>query len=220
MRSTTNQLLRWGRASLIGCLLIAICPLLHAVPQSNPASKPQSGTNAPDKTAPTGGVAHDDSYVIGASDVLAINVWKEPDVSRVIPVRSDGRISLPLAGELQAAGQTPKQLEQEIGKRLASYISEPEVTVIVQESKSRRINILGMVTKPGSYLMSNSMTVLDAIAMAGGFKDFAKQKNIYVLRQGANGTQSRLPFNYKDVIKGKNTNQNVQLEPGDTVVVP
>jgi len=158
--------------------------------------------------------------VIGASDVLAINVWKEPDVSRVIPVRSDGRISLPLAGELQAAGETPKQLEQEISKRLASYISEPEVTVIVQESKSRRINILGMVAKPGSYLLANSMTVLDAIAIAGGFKDFAKQKNIYVLRQGSNGAQTRLPFNYKDVIKGKNTNQNVQLEPGDTVVVP
>jgi polysaccharide export outer membrane protein len=192
------------------------------VPQSNATSKPQSGAQAStaDKAAPAGGVAHDDSYVIGASDVLAINVWKEPDVSRVIPVRSDGRISLPLAGELQAAGETPKQLEQEIGKRLASYISEPEVTVIVQESKSRRINILGMVTKPGSYLVSNSMTVLDAIAMAGGFKDFAKQKNIYVLRQGANGAQARLPFNYKDVIKGKNTNQNVQLEPGDTVVVP
>lgn len=223
MKSVGNQLLRWGIRSLTGCLLFAICPLMQgAVPQSNAASKPQSGASAgsTEKSAPSGGVAHDDSYVIGASDVLAINVWKEPDVSRVIPVRSDGRISLPLAGELQAAGETPKQLEQEISKRLSSYISEPEVTVIVQESKSRRINILGMVTKPGSYLLSNSMTVLDAIAMAGGFKDFAKQKNIYVLRQGTNGTQTRLPFNYKDVIKGKNPNQNVQLEPGDTVVVP
>lgn len=208
--------------SLIGCLLVAIWPVPCVALQSNAASKPQSSApgSAPAKNAPTGGVAHDDSYVIGASDVLAINVWKEPDVSRVIPVRSDGRISLPLAGELQAAGETPKQLEQEISKRLASYISEPEVTVIVQESKSRRINILGMVAKPGSYLLANSMTVLDAIAIAGGFKDFAKQKNIYVLRQGSNGAQTRLPFNYKDVIKGKNTNQNVQLEPGDTVVVP
>ena len=223
MKSIANQLLRWGIRSLTACLLFAICPLMQgAVPQSNAASKPQSGASAgsTEKSAPSGGVAHDDSYVIGASDVLAINVWKEPDVSRVIPVRSDGRISLPLAGELQAAGETPKQLEQEISKRLASYISEPEVTVIVQESKSRRINILGMVAKPGSYLLANSMTVLDAIAIAGGFKDFAKQKNIYVLRQGSNGAQTRLPFNYKDVIKGKNTNQNVQLEPGDTVVVP
>jgi len=222
MRSTGNHLSRWRMGSLIGCLLVAICPVPCVALQSNAASKPQSSApgSAPAKNAPTGGVAHDDSYVIGASDVLAINVWKEPDVSRVIPVRSDGRISLPLAGELQAAGETPKQLEQEISKRLASYISEPEVTVIVQESKSRRINILGMVAKPGSYLLANSMTVLDAIAIAGGFKDFAKQKNIYVLRQGSNGAQTRLPFNYKDVIKGKNTNQNVQLEPGDTVVVP
>lgn len=222
MRFRGNHLSRWGMGSLIGCLLVAIWPVPCVALQSNAASKPQSSApgSAPAKNAPTGGVAHDDSYVIGASDVLAINVWKEPDVSRVIPVRSDGRISLPLAGELQAAGETPKQLEQEISKRLASYISEPEVTVIVQESKSRRINILGMVAKPGSYLLANSMTVLDAIAIAGGFKDFAKQKNIYVLRQGSNGAQTRLPFNYKDVIKGKNTNQNVQLEPGDTVVVP
>jgi polysaccharide export outer membrane protein len=208
-----------AQAFLICCAVVLLGAGLLALanaPQSGDA-KPQSNSGP---AAPAGGVAHDDSYVIGASDVLAINVWKEPDVSRVIPVRSDGKISLPLAGEVQASGQTPKQLEQEIGKKLASYISEPEVTVIVQESKSRRINILGMVSKPGSYLLINSMTVLDAIAMAGGFKDFAKQKNIYVLRQGANGSQTRLPFNYKDVIKGKNTSQNVQLEPGDTLVVP
>ena len=217
MRATKDRI--FARGFLMCCVVLLLGSGLLAQ-----ANAPQSGdakpTPSPASAAPTGGVAHDDSYVIGASDVLAINVWKEPDVSRVIPVRSDGKISLPLAGEVQASGQTPKQLEQEIGKRLSSYISEPEVTVIVQESKSRRINILGMVSKPGSYLLTNSMTVLDAIAMAGGFKDFAKQKNIYVLRQGANGAQTRLPFNYKDVIKGRNTSQNVQLEPGDTVVVP
>jgi polysaccharide export outer membrane protein len=175
----------------------------------------------PDKPANTGsGAAHDDAYVIGPSDVLAVNVWKEPDVSRTLPVRSDGKISLPLVGEVQAGGQTPKQLEQEIAKKLTSYISEPEVTVIVQETHSQRFNILGQVTKPGAYLLTNQMTVLDAIAMAGGFRDFAKQKSIYVLRQNADGTQARLPFNYKDVIKGKNTAQNVKLEPRDTIVVP
>src|SRR5208283_6217722 len=148
------------------------------------------------------------SYVIGAEDVLAISVWKEPEISRSVPVRSDGKISLPLVGELTAGGETPLQLEQEIAKGLASYISEPEVTVIVQDSKSQRINILGMVVRPGTYLLTGSGTVLDAIAMAGGFKDFAKQKAIYVLRQGDNGSEQRLPFNYKDVIKGKNTEQN------------
>jgi polysaccharide export outer membrane protein len=158
--------------------------------------------------------------VIGADDVLAVNVWKEPDVSRSVPVRSDGKISLPLVGELTAGGQTPLQLEQEITKRLASYISEPEVTVIVQDSKSQRINILGMVARPGTYMLTGSATILDAIAMAGGFRDFAKQKQIYVLRTNADGTEKRLAFNYKDVIKGKNPEQNVRLLPRDTVVVP
>ena len=158
--------------------------------------------------------------MIGANDVLAINVWKEPDVSRSVPVRSDGKISLPLVGELTASGQTPLQLEQEIAKRLQSYISEPEVTVIVTDSKSQKINILGMVARPGAYLLTSSTTVLDAIAMAGGFKDFAKQKAVYVLRKGPDGAEQRLPFNYKEVIKGKNPEQNIRLQAGDTVVIP
>jgi polysaccharide biosynthesis/export protein len=181
---------------------------------------PPKSTLETDKAAAVQGVAHDDSYVIGATDVLAINVWKEPDISRSVPVRSDGKISLPLVGELQAGGQTPKQLEQEITKKLTSYIAEPEVTVIVQESRSQRINILGQVARPGTYQLTSSMTALDAIAAAGGCKDFAKQKAIYILRQNPDGTQVRLPFNYKDVIKGKNTAQNIKLEPRDTIVVP
>jgi polysaccharide export outer membrane protein len=165
--------------------------------------------------------AHSDSsYVIGPDDVLAVNVWKEPDVSRSVPVRSDGKISLPLVGELTAGGQTPLQLELEITKRLQNYISEPEVTVIVSESKSQRINILGMVIRPGSYMLTGSATILDAIAMAGGFRDFAKQKSIYVLRANADGSEKRLAFNYKDAIKGKNPEQNIRLQPRDTVVVP
>ncbi|HXF11701.1 MAG TPA: polysaccharide biosynthesis/export family protein [Terriglobales bacterium] len=163
---------------------------------------------------------HDDSFVIGANDVLAINVWKEPDVSRSVPVRSDGKISLPLAGEIQASGLTPLKLEQDIASKLQSYISEPEVTVIVQQINSQKFNILGMVSKPGSYSLTNSSTVLDAIAAAGGFRDFAKQKSIYVLRRNPNGTESRLPFNYKDVVKGKNPDQNVRLQPNDTIVIP
>jgi len=166
------------------------------------------------------GTHSDSSYVIGANDVLAINVWKEPDISRSVPVRSDGKISLPLVGELTASGQTPLQLEQEITKRLQNYISEPEVTVIVTDSKSQRVNIMGMVTKPGAYLLTSATTVLDAIAMAGGFKDFAKQKSIYVLRQAPDGTQKRIPFNYKEVIKGQNPEQNIRLQAGDTLVVP
>ena len=165
-------------------------------------------------------IANKDHYLIGNDDVLAINVWKEPDVSRLVPVRSDGKISLPLLGEVQAAGKSPKELESDIAKGLRDYISEPEVTVIVQESKSRRFSILGQVQRPGSYLLSGQLRVLDAIAMAGGFRDFAKVKSIRVLRQEADGKQVSLPFNYKDVIKGTNPDQNVELEPKDTIYIP
>ena len=190
----------------------------HPTGQTAPAA--EVSKNAGDHGAAVKSAAPDDSYVIGANDVLAINVWKEPDVSRSVPVRSDGKISLPLVGELQASGQTPRQLEQDIAKHLQSYISEPEVTVIVTDSKSQKVNILGMVARPGAYLLTSSTTVLDAVAMAGGFKDFAKQKSIYVLRQAPDRTQKRIPFNYKEVIKGKNPEQNIRLQTGDTVVVP
>jgi polysaccharide export outer membrane protein len=111
-------------------------------------------------------------------------------------------------------------LEREITTKLQNFISEPEVTVMVQEARSQRFNILGQVSRPGSYLLTNSSTVLDAIALAGGFRDFAKKKSIYVLRQNQDGTQSRLTFNYKEVIQGKNSDQNVRLRPRDTVVIP
>jgi polysaccharide export outer membrane protein len=165
--------------------------------------------------------AHDDTFVIGNDDVLAINVWKEPDVSRTaIPVRSDGKISLPLVGEVQAAGRTPLKLEQDIAAKLQNFISSPEVTVMVQQINSQKYNVLGQVAHPGTFIIANSPTVLDAIALAGGFRDFAKQKSIYVLRQNPDGTQSRLPFNYKEVVKGKNPEQNVKIQPRDSIVVP
>jgi len=204
--------LRWLSLSLL--LLLPAGMQAQSEPAAPAPAPPAATAAAPEK-------AHsDDAYTIGPNDVLAINVWKEPDVSRTVPVRSDGKISLPLAGELQASGQTPRQLEEEIAKRLKSYISDPEVTVIVSESKSQKINILGMVSRPGTYLLSGSTTVLDAIAMTGGFKDFAKQKSIYILRTAPDGSQKRFPFNYKDVIKGKSLEQNIRLLPGDTVVIP
>ncbi len=194
--------------------------------QSDSASRtvPPAATTekqAGEKPAEAPPAAHSDSsYVIGDNDVLAISVWKEPDISRTVPVRSDGKISLPLIGELQASGQTPRQLEEEITESLQNYISEPQVTVIVTESKSQRVNIMGMVAKPGAYVLTRPTTVLDAIATAGGFKDFAKKKSIYVLRQAPDGTQQRIPFNYNEVIKGKNPGQNIPLQAGDTLVVP
>lgn len=166
----------------------------------------------------TSGVKPD--YLIGNSDVLTINVWKEPEVSRTVPVRSDGRISLPLIGQLQASGKTPAELENDISKGLHDYIAHPEVTVIVQEQKSQRFNILGQVQRPGSYLLNNPVTVVDAIAIAGGFRDFAKLKGIKVLRQQPDGKQASFAFNYKQAVNGTNPAQNIQLEPGDTIYVP
>jgi polysaccharide export outer membrane protein len=212
-------------AVLIMCGLLSGFFAGHLFAQTAPATANSGGAPVPATAAAStadaaGGKAHDDGFIIGNDDVLAVNVWNEPNISRSIPVRSDGKISLPLVGEVQAAGRTPLKLEEDIAGRLKSYIAEPEVTVIVQQINSQKFNILGQVTRPGSFVITNAATVLDAIAMAGGFRDFAKQKDIYVLRQNPDGSQTRLPFNYKDVVKGKHSEQNVKLQPRDTIVVP
>jgi polysaccharide biosynthesis/export protein len=161
-----------------------------------------------------------DELVIGPDDVLVINVWKEPEVSQTVPVRPDGKISLPLIGPVMASGLTPTQLQAAITHELENYLSHPGVTVIVHEVKSQRFVVVGQVAKPGGYELQTPMTVLDAIAGAGGPLEYAKLKSIYVLRTGPNGNPIRLPFNYKDAIKGKNLGQNVRLQSHDTVVVP
>jgi len=176
--------------------------------------------NPPPGAGASGIKAHDDSFVIGNDDRLAISVWKEPDLTKSIPVRSDGKISLPLVGEIQATGKTPLQLEQDIASRLKNYITVPEVTVIIEQINSKKFNIMGMVGRPGAYPLTLSTTIMDAIAAAGGFKDFAKKRGVYILRQNPDGTQSRLNFNYNDFIKGKNLSQNVKIEPRDTIIVP
>jgi polysaccharide export outer membrane protein len=129
-------------------------------------------------------------------------------------------ITLPLVGEIKAKGQTPIELQEAIATELKKYMADPQVTVIVAEVRSLTFNVVGMVAKPGYYPLTRRMTVLDAIALSGGFQAFAKQKKIYVLRADANGKQVRLPFNYKDVIKGKRPDENIELQPRDTVVVP
>jgi polysaccharide export outer membrane protein len=208
---TAKAGIRWAQA--LAVLLVAAALAGSVWAQSAPAAAPAAGAET------SAAKPHDDSFVIGNDDVLAINVWKEPDISRSIPVRSDGKISLPLVGEVQAAGLTPLKLEKDIAEKLKSYISEPEVTVMVQQVNSQKFNVLGQVSRPGTYVIANSPTVLDAIALAGGFRDFAKKKSIYVLRHGASG-ETRLPFNYKEVSQGKNMAQNVRLQPGDTIIVP
>ena len=224
---TMNARTGCGWTRRLAALLLSL-PVLCAVLSSSmcaqtaaggASSSPKTASASPEADA-SAAKPHDDSFVIGNDDVLAINVWKEPDISRSIPVRSDGKISLPLVGEVQAAGLTPLKLEKDIASKLKNYISEPEVTVMVQQVNSQKFNILGQVARPGTYVIANSPTVLDAIALAGGFRDFAKQKSIYVLRQGGGGADSRIPFNYKDVSHGKNMSQNIKLQPGDTIIVP
>ena len=182
----------------------------HSAATSGGAQSDSGASNKP----------HDDTFIIGNDDVLAISVWKEPDLTKSIPVRSDGKISLPLVGEMQATGKTPLQLERDLTEKLKGFITAPEVNVIVQQVNSRKFNILGEVGRPGSYPLTASTTIVDAIAVAGGFKDFAKKTGVYVLRKGPDGREGRLNFNYKSFIKGKNSDQNIKVEPNDTIIVP
>jgi polysaccharide biosynthesis/export protein len=172
--------------------------------------KPQSTSKA---------AAIDPAYTIGAEDVITIAVWKEPDFSATVPVRPDGNISLPLIGDVQAAGKTPESLASDLTVLLKKYVAEPRVTVMVSVVNSRRAFLLGEVNRPGPIVISPGMTVLQAIGAAGGPTAYANAKKIYVLRKdGAN--QSKLPFNYKEAIKGNMPEQNIVLKPGDTIVVP
>ncbi|HZU08560.1 MAG TPA: polysaccharide biosynthesis/export family protein [Pseudacidobacterium sp.] len=163
--------------------------------------------------------ATDPAYVIGADDVLAVTVWKEPELSATVPVRSDGKISLPLLNDVQAAGLTPAQLAADVSEKVRKFITDPSVTVIVTQMNSRKAYIMGLVNHQGMVRLQANMTVLQALSAAGGLAPFANRKKIYVLRT-ENGQEEKLPFNYDAVIKGKDSAQNVLLKPGDTVVVP
>jgi polysaccharide biosynthesis/export protein len=206
-------------ALLTGFLLIGLTA--GSAAQTMPANSAGGNAGAGDDAAQHAGTAraHDNTYVIGDDDVLEISVWKEPELSKPITVRPDGKISMPLVGELQAAGKTPLQLEQDIKEKLLTFMTDPEVVVIVQKINSENFNVVGMVTRPGSYPLTVATTVMDSIAMAGGFRDFAKKKDVRILRQNPNGTESRFMFNYDDYVKGKHPQSNIRLQPGDTVVV-
>src|ERR1700730_2259918 len=162
----------------------------------------------------------DQDYVIGPQDLLAINVWHEPELSQSVPVRPDGKISLPLIGDMEVSGLTPRALQAKLEKELDAYIHKPQVTVIVREVNSRKFYIIGQVERPGTYSLSAHMTVLDALATAGGFRDFAKVQQIYLLRLRPDGSRNRLHFDYKAAVNGKTGYRDIELEIGDTVVVP
>ena len=197
---------------LIGSIALAQDP--PAQPAANSASSPASaGTTNAAPSSPAG-----PEYVIGPDDVLHIAVWREADLTATLPVRPDGKISLPLLNDVQAAGLTPQQLATSVTEKLKKYISDPRVTVVVTAINSKRIYINGEVFHAGPMPMVANMTVLQALS-AAGLNQFANTKRIYVLRT-ANGKQQKLPVNYRKLLKGEEIEQNYALQPGDTIVVP
>jgi polysaccharide export outer membrane protein len=188
-----------------------------ALAQANGAQKAYA--DQPTATAQVPPTSSSDSdYVIGADDILRISVWKEPDLSETLPVRPDGKISMPLLNDVPAAGLSPLQLKDSITEKLKKFIADPRVTVVVTAMNSRRIFVTGEVVHTGPMPLLPHMTMLQALSQAG-FTQFANPKGIYLLRT-ENGKQQKLPFNYKEVIKGNHPEQNIVLKPGDTVVVP
>jgi polysaccharide export outer membrane protein len=158
-------------------------------------------------------------YLIGPDDILNIYVWKEPELTRDVTVMSDGRVTFPLIGEIMAKGQTVTGLKQVISEKLKGYLDAPEITVIIKESRSRRIYTIGKLTRPGPYPLAPGMTVLQALSTAGGFAEWADEKNILIIRREGQ-KEVQISFNYKEFISGKKIEQNILLKPNDTIVVP
>jgi len=181
--------------------------------QTGNGAKPPAGV-----TIPTG-VTTPPDYVIGPDDVLTVVFWREKDMSSEVAVRPDGMISLPLLNDVQASGLTPEQLRLQLTEAASKFVTEPTVSVVVKTINSRRVFITGMVSKPGPYPLSGPTTVTQLIAIAGGLHEFADSKNITILRTEG-GRQVALRFNYNDVRKRKNLKQNIELKPGDTIIVP
>jgi polysaccharide export outer membrane protein len=202
---------------LVRMALIVLIATSCAYSQDAQKTPPASGTTA--KPAPQAKSASAEEYRIGPQDLVRIDVWKEPDISRTIPVRPDGKISLPLMNDVQAAGLTAMELAGSIREGLSKYITSPQVTVTVTEINSRRVYVTGEVMRPGAQPLLPNMTALQALTSAGGFTQFARTKSIYILRN-EDGKQVKHPFNYKAVLDGKHPEDNIQLQPGDVIVVP
>jgi polysaccharide export outer membrane protein len=205
------------RTKNFGMLLLAGILATSAWGQANAKAKEDAKPAAEKAQSEPTSVAGPD-YVIGADDMLHISVWKEPDLTESLPVRPDGKISLPLLNDVVAAGLTPTQLAEAITVKLKKYISDPRVTVVVTAMNSQKIYILGEVLHPGATILQPNMTVLQALASAG-FTQFANTKGIYLLRN-QNGKQQKIPVHYRELIKGESVDQNLILKPGDTIVVP
>jgi len=214
--------LRW-KAAMAALMLISILALAQdppppqdATPVSANAASNKAPYEKPATIAPPSQAGAE--YVIGPEDVLHVAVWKEADLTATLPVRPDGKISLPLLNDVQASGLTPQQLAASLTEKLKKYIADPRVTVVVTTINSKRIYLMGEVLHSGATPLSPNMTVLQALSSAG-LNQFANTKGIYVLRT-VNGKQQKLPVNYRKLVKGERIEQNYLLQPGDTIVVP
>ena len=207
---------------LAACLMLGVA---QAQTENAAATDKKAETKAPKDTASPAALpvsandANDPAYKIGPQDVLKIDVWREDQLTRTVPVRPDGKITLPLLNDVQAAGLTPMELAAFIHDALKNYLNNPQVTVSVNEINSRRIYVTGEVARAGAYPLLPHMTVLQALSSSGGFTQFARIKNIHVLRT-VNGQKVKLPFNYKEAVNGKNPQQDIELQSGDVIVVP
>jgi polysaccharide biosynthesis/export protein len=178
---------------------------------SRPAADRPEGVNLPAKVGK--------DYVIGSEDVLDVSVWKEQELTRSLQVRPDGKISMPLVGDVQAAGLTPGQLAQSVTEKLKKFLTAPQVTVILTQINSQRVYVMGEVTRPGAYPVLPGMTILQAISSAGGLTPFANAKKIFLMRD-ENHVQTKYPFSYKEVLDGREAQENLPVKAGDTIVVP
>ena len=199
----------------VQAVVFALAAVAGITPLSAQSTPPSNGASAV-TTAP---VPRPAEYVIGADDVLTVVVWREKDLSGDVTVRPDGKISLPLLNDVTASGLTPDELRQQLTQAASKFVAEPTVTVVVKQINSRKVFITGQVSRPGPYPLVASTTVLQLIAMAGGVLEYADTKNIVVMRS-EKGRHMTFKFNYKDVMKLKNIRQNIELKPGDTVIVP
>ena len=204
------------RTSVVIWSILALAGVVPATAQTASAPPPAA---ASEPARPPAGAAAPAGYVIGPADVLSIVFWRDKDMSADVVVRPDGKVSLPLLNDVQAAGLTPEQLRQQLTTAAAKFLEDPNATVVVKEIHSRNVFITGNVMKPGTYALTAGMNVLQLIALAGGLQEYADAKHIVVMRM-ENGKQVSHEFNYNDVIKQKHVEQNVVLQPGDTVVVP
>jgi polysaccharide export outer membrane protein len=217
MQWQSKILLTIAAASVLSATVFSHTQNSRENSQSTQTASAKPAPDRPEGLNPAVKIGKD--YIIGADDVLDVSVWKEQELTRSLQVRPDGKISMPLLGDVQAAGLTPGQLAQTVSERLKKYLTAPQVTVILTQINSQRVYVLGEVTRPGAYPVLPGMTILQAISSAGGLTQFANSKKIFLMRD-ENHTQSKYPFSYKEVLDGRKAQENLAVKAGDTIVVP